>query len=108
MGRAYTVASLAAEWECSEGLVRKLIDSGELGCFRLGTLIRIPAEEVVRFECQNIRSSGSEGDMPASGETTRAGEGANDSTPRTALEPRRRPVGAGRSATVLRGQWAGS
>lgn len=42
--RAHTVASLAAEWQCSEGVIRKAIATGELGCFRLGTLIRFPAE----------------------------------------------------------------
>jgi len=35
MSRAFTVATLAQEWECSEGVVRKMIANGELGCFRL-------------------------------------------------------------------------
>lgn len=103
---AYTVASLAQEWQCSEGVVRKLIANGELGCFRLGVLIRIPAEEVARF--QNTLSSGSGEAMPASGETRMGDGGASGFTPRTALAPRQRPVGAGRSATVSRGPWAGS
>lgn len=33
---------------------------GELSSFRLGKLIRIPANEVERIECQNIDSSGIE------------------------------------------------
>jgi excisionase family DNA binding protein len=64
--RAFTVASLAAEWECSEGVIRKAIADGRLGCFRLGTLIRIPAEEVKRFECQNTQSSDSASVMQSS------------------------------------------
>lgn len=64
--KAYTVKTLAAEWQCGEGLVRKAINDGKLGCFRLGTLIRIPSEEVRRFECQNIASSGSGMDGPSS------------------------------------------
>lgn len=66
MSRAFTVATLAAEWECSEGVIRKAIADGELGCFRLGTLIRIPVEEVRRFECQNIPSSDLESDTLSS------------------------------------------
>jgi hypothetical protein len=33
---------------------------GDLGYFRLGKLIRIPANEVERVECQNTVSSGTE------------------------------------------------
>jgi excisionase family DNA binding protein len=64
---AYTVKTLASEWCCSEGVIRKMIKRGDLRCIRLGdTLIRIPAEEVRRFECQNIPCSGSEGDGQSS------------------------------------------
>ncbi len=48
MSRAFTVASLAREWECSEGAIRKRIATGEIGCFRIGTLIRIPAQGSLR------------------------------------------------------------
>jgi hypothetical protein len=34
---------------------------GELAYFRLGKLIRIPANEVQRLECQNTASSNTEG-----------------------------------------------
>src|SRR5689334_1683525 len=67
MTRAYTVASLAAEWDCSEGTIRKAIANGELGYFRLGALIRIPTEEVKRYECQNIPSNDCAEDLPSSG-----------------------------------------
>jgi len=33
---------------------------GDIGFFRLGKLIRIPANEVERVECQNTVSSGTE------------------------------------------------
>ena len=47
---AFTVPSLASRWDCSEGLIRKMIDRGELRSFRLGILIRVPADEVERIE----------------------------------------------------------
>ena len=52
--RPFSVRQVAERWECSEGLVRKLIRSGALQCFRLGTLIRISAAEVERFESQAL------------------------------------------------------
>ncbi|OWQ95124.1 helix-turn-helix domain-containing protein [Sphingopyxis witflariensis] len=48
--RPYSVAQLADRWGCSGNVVRKLINQGELQCFRIGSLIRIPAAEVQRFE----------------------------------------------------------
>lgn len=48
--RPYSVAQLADRWGCSGNVVRKLINQGELACFRIGTLIRIAAAEVARFE----------------------------------------------------------
>ena len=96
--RAYTVASLAEEWGCSEGVIRKAVATGELGCFRLGTLIRIPVEEVRRFECQNIQSSGLEADSPSSIGMRPESATAGSSTPPTALPRKRRQ---GRSGGVL-------
>jgi excisionase family DNA binding protein len=99
MSRAYTVASLAAEWDCSEGVIRKAIANDELRCFRLGSLIRIPAEEVKRFECQNIRSNDCAEDLPSSGVTKPAG-GA-DSPLKLPIAPRRkRRRAAGGSAAL--------
>lgn len=46
----YSVARLAERWSCSEGLIRKLIKQGQLKSFRPGTLTRISAAEVARFE----------------------------------------------------------
>lgn len=48
--RPYSVAQLAERWGCSGNVVRKLINHGELRFFRIGSLIRIPAAEVQRYE----------------------------------------------------------
>lgn len=48
--RPYSVAQLADRWGCSGNVVRKLINQGQLQFFRIGTLIRIPAAEVQRYE----------------------------------------------------------
>lgn len=48
----FTVRSLSERWGCSEGVVRSVIRLGKLGHFRVGDLIRVPAEEVRRFECR--------------------------------------------------------
>lgn len=50
-GKPYTVATLAARWQCSEQHIRDIIHKNELACFRAGRLIRIPAAEVERVEC---------------------------------------------------------
>jgi len=83
MSRAYTVASLAAEWDCSESVIRKQIRDGELGCFRLGALIRIPIEEARRFECRSIQSSDLAEDTPSPSLMVKASELASASRQRT-------------------------
>jgi excisionase family DNA binding protein len=109
VSRAFTVASLAAEWQCSEGVIRKAIADGQLGHFRLGTLIRIPAEEVERFECQNIRFSGSEADMPSSIETRQENDTGSSFTRPTVLGLKRRQGGDGPQAAIVhRGPWGRS
>lgn len=51
---AYTPAQVADRWQCSERHIRNMIASGELPAFRLGgKLLRIRAEDVETFECQN-------------------------------------------------------
>ena len=106
--RAFTVASLAAEWDCSEGVIRKLIADEKLACFRIGTLIRIPAEEVRRFECQNIPCNDSSADMPSSIETPEESDTESDFRPRIVLGRKRRLGGDGpQGATVHRGPWGG-
>lgn len=55
--RPFSPETLADRWGCSPEKVRRMYHAGELVGFRLGKLIRIPAAEVERFECQNIASS---------------------------------------------------
>lgn len=106
-GRAYTVASLAEAWECSEGVIRKLIVSGKLGSFRVGSLIRIPADEVERFECQNTASNDSAADMRSS--ISRTGSDAEPAYTRpTGLALKRKLGRAGASGTILPGPWGES
>lgn len=58
--RPYSPETLAARWGCSAEKVRIMYRTGELPGFRLGKLIRIPAAEVERYECQNTDSSNTE------------------------------------------------
>ncbi|MFC4594278.1 helix-turn-helix domain-containing protein [Sphingobium tyrosinilyticum] len=51
--RPFSVNGLAEHWSCSPSMVRKLIDQGSLGHFRLGILIRIPVAAVEEFERAN-------------------------------------------------------
>jgi excisionase family DNA binding protein len=41
--------TLGERWECSSEKIRQMFHRGEIGGFRLGKLIRIPAIEVERF-----------------------------------------------------------
>ncbi len=50
--RPYSVAQLADRWGCSDSMIRKLINQGQLKCFRLGSLIRIAATEVAAYEAR--------------------------------------------------------
>lgn len=58
--RPYSPETLADRWGCSSEKVRQMCRAGELAAFRLGKLIRIPANEVERIECQNTDSSSTE------------------------------------------------
>lgn len=102
----YTVSTLAEHWDVSESLIRKLIATGELRCFRPGNLIRIAPEEVERF--QATASSASRADTPSSGGTMKASGTAIDLRPLTALELKVKQGGFGRQGTVRTGPWAGS
>ena len=105
--RPFTVPALAVRWECSEGLIRKMIERGQLRSFRIGVLIRIPADEVERIECQNTQSSASEDYMPSSGNRT-DGDGEGDFTPRIGRARKPRPGEFGKPGTIHHGPWAGS
>jgi excisionase family DNA binding protein len=53
--RPFTPETLADRWACSSEKIRLMFHRGELAGFRLGRLIRIPAVEVERFECEQTR-----------------------------------------------------
>jgi len=58
--KPYSPETLAERWGCSSEKVRLMYKDGELAGFRLGKLIRIPADEVERYECQNTGWSSTE------------------------------------------------
>jgi excisionase family DNA binding protein len=106
--RAFTVASLARQWECSEGVIRKLIGKGQLRAFRIGVLIRIPADEVERFECQNIPSNDSAVDMQPSGEAPTESDTGNGFMQPIGLGRKQRLGGDGAPGVIHRGPWGES
>ena len=54
---AYSVKTLAKEWECSTGVIYKMIRQGKIYPFYLGTLIRISEEEKRRVESEQADKS---------------------------------------------------
>lgn len=54
--RPFTPETLAERWGCSAEKVRQMIRRGDLRAFRLGKLIRIPANEAERVECLSMNS----------------------------------------------------
>lgn len=104
--RPFTVPNLATRWECSEGLIRKMIERGQLRSFRLGVLIRIPADEVERIECQSRTPSNDSGEVsPLCGEMMPGSGDAAPSTPKIGRARKPRPAGVGMQATIHRGPW---
>jgi excisionase family DNA binding protein len=97
-GRPYSPETLADRWGCSAEKVRLMYRAGELAGFRLGKLIRIPAAEVERYECQNTPSPGTEtnGASPSEREE---GDYASRLVRQTAGLPRLAPVRFGRAET---------
>lgn len=67
--RPFSPETLADRWGCSAEKVRLMYRNGELPGFRLGKLIRIPAAEVERFECQNTPSQDIGENSPSLGES---------------------------------------
>jgi excisionase family DNA binding protein len=53
--RYLSPANLAARWDCSNKLVYKKINQGELKVLRIGALLRISIESVEEFEEANRR-----------------------------------------------------
>jgi excisionase family DNA binding protein len=50
-----TVQDLAEFWRCSARTVQRRIASGDLVCFRSGSIVRITREQVEAFEAANTR-----------------------------------------------------
>jgi excisionase family DNA binding protein len=75
----FTPKTLAQRWEVSPGAIYNMIERGELGHFRAGRTIRIPARVVEEIECGSQDTEGS-GRSP---ETTaeQLADGQPDSTP---------------------------
>lgn len=54
MRKPYSPETLAAYWGCSARHIRRMCRDGELPSFKLGgRLLRIRADDVERYECQN-------------------------------------------------------
>ena len=60
--KPYSPETLGERWDCSAEKVRLMCRDGEIASFRLGKLIRIPAAEVERYECQSLTPSPNTGD----------------------------------------------
>lgn len=56
IAKPLTLSEVAERWDCSAEKIRRMVHDGELAAFRLGKLIRIPAQEVERYECQATAS----------------------------------------------------
>ena len=63
--KPYSPQTLADRWGCSAEKVRIMYRNGEINGFQLGKLIRIPAAEVERYECQNTPSPDTEDGSPS-------------------------------------------
>ena len=70
--RPFSPETLAERWGCSSEKVRRMYHDGELAGFRLGKLIRIPANEVERVECQKPTASENTEESSASSTLTRS------------------------------------
>lgn len=82
MTRPYTPDTLAERWHCSAETIRQMCLRGELRHFRVGRMLRIPADAVEEHECANIGSDGSRADSLSPGPVRTAGDGD------TVLRPR--------------------
>ncbi|WP_146227559.1 excisionase family DNA-binding protein [Pseudoroseicyclus aestuarii] len=68
IARPYTADTLAERWECSAETVRQMFKRGELRGFRVGRMIRIPAEVVEEHEqCQTSASGACAEDFASTG-----------------------------------------
>ena len=70
MTRPLTPEMLAERWMVSAETVRQLVKRGELRGFRVGRMIRIPADAVEEYECQTTESDASTGASSSPGPRT--------------------------------------
>ena len=49
-----TIAQVAAFWDCSVRTVKRRIKSGELGCLRMGRVVRITRSQVGTYEKEHV------------------------------------------------------
>ena len=92
--KPYSPQTLADRWGCSAEKIRRMYRDGELAGFELGKLIRIPAAEVARYECQNILSPSTGESTPSPSETVNVA--AESRLARiTAARPKLSPVQSG-------------
>lgn len=52
----YTIKQIAKRWQCSEKTVRRMIERGDLVAHRLGSQLRISADDLVA--CERINRCG--------------------------------------------------
>lgn len=111
MIRPFTVATLADRWSCSASMIRKMLGDGRLQKIAgLGTLVRIAATEVNRFENSLTASSDFAGDGPSSLPTPAqpAGDAAFVSLPQIGPAPTLKRARGGVAPNVLAGPWVPS
>jgi excisionase family DNA binding protein len=65
MSKPYSVQTLCERWNCTPGVIRRMIRRGELKVFHIGSLTRIAAEEVERWETTGSQGTGES--SPSSG-----------------------------------------
>lgn len=70
---AFSVAQLADRWGCSTGHIYSLVKQERLRFFRIGTLIRVSAEEVERIEGCGSQSIAANGPLSEPMDTARSG-----------------------------------
>jgi len=71
--RPFSVERLAKRWGCSENSIRHMVNSQELPAFRLGRLMRIPAQVVTEIEAQATDFEGSRPNPPEAGQASGSG-----------------------------------
>lgn len=47
--RLLRVREVATRWECHQGVIYRLIETGDLRCVRIGRLVRVPESALDEF-----------------------------------------------------------